>query len=185
MSATSSRSAIPRELGDARRFRSSDEAIGTAASRSPSGNQTKSERKVDVFHQGRSLMRRALLRPPSAPLAATHRHAYYLEVAERIDTTRLRLGRAQTLPARTPHPARTGDEAFAQRPADSKARRRAVWGDHRELAHHHTDAFAASSRNAPEARAREAGRDPATERPQISPEQHPINHLVAGHAPRT
>jgi transposase len=99
-------------------MRAASEALttpsATAASTSPSGSQTRnappaaSPTKAPRCCAGRSS------KPPSAPPAAAPDHAYYLQVADRLDHNRACLSLARKLCRRAHHILRgLGDEALA------------------------------------------------------------------------
>ncbi len=118
--------AILAELGDARRFKSSDDASATAASTSPSGSPTASVLPATSLTRGGALalgvVRGGPVRRP--PLLTRPR---LLPAGREPDRPqpRLPLSRAQTLPPRPPHPPRTRRRRTrADRSVDQNAARR-------------------------------------------------------------
>ena len=104
-----SATAILAELGDARRFSSSDDAVRHAGL-DVTVHQSDSKRAPGhLSDQGPEVLRWALFEAAlSGARVGSPDHGYYLQVAERIDHTRACLSLAQALPARLPRPARTG-----------------------------------------------------------------------------
>jgi hypothetical protein len=117
-----------------------------------------------LSHQGPALLRWALFEAAQcAARRSSPDHAYYLQVAQRIDHNRACLSVARKLCRRAHHILRQlGDDALAPTapPDQNTARRRCRLSDPRARARHHTDALAASSRNAPAATAHRPGRPP-------------------------
>jgi transposase len=110
-----SATAILAELGDARRFSSSDDAVRHAGL-DVTVHQSDSKRAPGhLSHQGPEVLRWALFEAAlSAARVGSPDRAYYLEVAERIDHTRACLSLARKLCRRAYHVLRElGDEALA------------------------------------------------------------------------
>jgi transposase len=107
--------AILAELGDARRFRSSDDAVRHSGLDVTVWQSDQKRAAGHLSHQGPSLLRWALFE--AAQCAARRNspdHAYYLEVAERIDHNRACLSVARKLCRRAHHILRElGDDALA------------------------------------------------------------------------
>ncbi len=110
-----SATAILAELGDARRFTSSDDAVRHCGLDVTVYQSDSKRARGHLSHQGPELLRWALFeaaqsacRPPSPD------HAYYLQVRERIDHDRACLSVARKLCRRAYHILRElGDEALA------------------------------------------------------------------------
>jgi transposase len=110
-----SATAILAELGDARRFSSSDDAVRHAGL-DVTVHQSDSKRAPGhLSHQGPEVLRWALFEAAlSAARVGSPDHGYYLQVAERIDHTRACLSVARKLCRRAYHVLRElGDEALA------------------------------------------------------------------------
>ena len=107
--------AILAELGDARRFRSSDDAVRHCGLDVTVWQSDRKRAAGHLSHQGPSVLRWALFE--AAQCAARHSspdHAYYLEVAKRIDHNRACLSVARKLCRRAHHILRElGDDALA------------------------------------------------------------------------
>jgi transposase len=107
--------AIIAELGDARRFRSSDDAVRHAGLDVTVYASDSKRAAGHLSHEGPELLRWALFE--AAQCAARRRspdHAYYLQVRERIDHNRASLSVARKLCRRAYHILRElGDEALA------------------------------------------------------------------------
>jgi transposase len=101
-----SATAILAELGDCRRFSSSDVTVYQSDSKRAAGR---------LSHEGPELLRWALYEAAvSAARTGSPDHAYYLQVAERLDHTRACLSVARKLCRRAYHILRElGDEALA------------------------------------------------------------------------
>jgi transposase len=112
---TVSATAILAELGDARRFSSSDDAVRHAGL-DVTVHQSDSKRAPGhLSHQGPEVLRWALFEAAlSGARVGSPDHGYYLQVAERIDHTRACLSLARKLCRRAYHVLRElGDEALA------------------------------------------------------------------------
>ena len=110
-----SATAILAELGDARRFSSSDDAVRHAGL-DVTVHQSDSKRAPGhLSHQGPEVLRWALFEAAlSAARVGSPDHGYYLQVAERIDHTRACLSLARKLCRRAYHILRElGDQALA------------------------------------------------------------------------
>ena len=110
-----SATAILAELGDARRFSSSDDAVRHAGL-DVTVHQSDSKRAPGhLSHQGPEVLRWALFEAAlSGARVGSPDHGYYLQVAERIDHTRACLSLARKLCRRAYHVLRElGDEALA------------------------------------------------------------------------
>jgi len=110
-----SATAILAELGDARRFSSSDDAVRHSGL-DVTVYQSDSKRAAGrLSHEGPELLRWALFEAAvSAARASSPDHAYYLQVAERLDHTRACLSVARKLCRRAYHILRElGDEGLA------------------------------------------------------------------------
>ncbi len=110
-----SATAILAELGDARRFSSSDDAVRHAGL-DITVHQSDSKRAPGhLSHQGPEVLRWALFEAAlSGARVGSPDHGYYLQVAERIDHTRACLSLARKLCRRAYHVLRElGDEALA------------------------------------------------------------------------
>src|SRR6266508_2032890 len=110
-----SATAILAELGDARRFASSDDAVRHSGL-DVTVYQSDSKRAAGrLSHEGPELLRWALFEAAvSAARASSPDHAYYLQVAERLDHTRACLSVARKLCRRAYHILRElGDEGLA------------------------------------------------------------------------
>src|SRR5437870_11409431 len=115
--------AILAELGDARRFASSDDAVRHSGL-DVTVHQSDSKRAPGhLSHEGPELLRWALFEAAlSAARAGSPDHAYYLQVAERIDHNRACLSVARKLCRRAYHILRElGDEALAPVEGDPHA----------------------------------------------------------------
>ena len=118
-----SATAILAELGDARRFASSDDAVRHSGL-DVTVYQSDSKRAAGrLSHEGPELLRWALFEAAvSAARAGSPDHAYYLQVAERLDHTRACLSVARKLCRRAYHILRElGDEALAPVDRDRQA----------------------------------------------------------------
>jgi transposase len=112
---TVSATAILAELGDARRFSSSDDAVRHAGL-DVTVHQSDSKRAPGhLSHHGPEVLRWALFEAAlSGARVGSPDHGYYLQVAERIDHTRACLSLARKLCRRAYHVLRElGDEALA------------------------------------------------------------------------
>jgi transposase len=110
-----SATAILAELGDARRFSSSDDAVRHAGL-DVTVHQSDSKRAPgQLSHQGPDVLRWALFEAAlSAARVSSPDHDYYLQVTERIDHTRACISLARKLCRRAYHVLRElGDEALA------------------------------------------------------------------------
>ena len=110
-----SATAILAELGDARRFSSSDDAVRHSGL-DVTVYQSDSKRAAGrLSHEGPELLRWALFEAAvSAARASSPGHAYYRQVAERLDHTRACLSVARKLCRRAYHILRElGDEGLA------------------------------------------------------------------------
>ncbi len=110
-----SATAILAELGDARRFSSSDDAVRHAGL-DVTVHQSDSKRAPGhLSHQGPEVLRWALFEAAlSAARVGSPDHGYYLQVAERIDHNRACISLARKLCRRAYHILRElGDEALA------------------------------------------------------------------------
>jgi transposase len=110
-----SATAILAELGDARRFSSSDDAVRHAGL-DVTVHQSDCKRAPGrLSHQGPEVLRWALFEAAlSGARVGSPDHGYYLQVAERIDHTRACLSLARKLCRRAYHVLRElGDEAIA------------------------------------------------------------------------
>jgi len=118
-----SATAILAELGDARRFASSDDAVRHSGL-DVTVYQSDSKRSPGrLSHEGPELLRWALFEAAvSAARAGSPDHAYYLRVADRLDHTRACLSVARKLCRRAYHILRElGDEALAPVDCDPHA----------------------------------------------------------------
>src|SRR6266545_3479096 len=120
-----SATAILAELGDARRFARSDDAVRHSGLDVTVYQSDEKRAPGHLSHEGPELLRWALFEAAlSAARAGSPDHAYYLEVAERIDHNRACLSVARKLCRRAYHLLRElGEEALApiERPADEEA----------------------------------------------------------------
>jgi transposase len=114
--------AILAELGDARRFRSSDDAVRHCGLDVTVWQSDRKRGAGHLSHQGPALLRWALFEAAQcAARRSSPDHAYYLEVAERIDHNRACLSVARKLCRRAHHILRElGDDALA--PVDAPRR---------------------------------------------------------------
>jgi transposase len=114
-----SASAILAELGDARRFARSDDAVRHSGLDVTVYQSDKKRAPGHLSHEGPELLRWALFEAAlSATRAGSPDHAYYLQVAERID----HLSVARKLCRRAYHILRElGDEALAPIEGDPHA----------------------------------------------------------------
>jgi transposase len=118
--------AILAELGDARRFRSSDDAVRHSGLDVTVWQSDRKRAAGHLSHQGPSLLRWALFEAAQcAARRSSPDHAYYLEVAKRIDHNRACLSVARKLCRRAHHLLRElGDDALA--PTDHQPRAKLV-----------------------------------------------------------
>jgi len=107
--------AIVAELGDARRFRSSDDAVRHCGLDITVWQSDRKRAAGHLSHQGPALLRWALFEAAQcAARRSSPDHAYYLEVASRIDHNRACLSVARKLCRRAHHLLRElGDDALA------------------------------------------------------------------------
>src|SRR5947208_80268 len=107
--------AILAELGDARRFRSSDDAVRHCGLDVTVWQSDRKRAAGHLSHQGPSLLRWALFEAAQcAARRSSPDHAYYLDVAKRIDHNRACLSVARKLCRRAHHILRDlGDDALA------------------------------------------------------------------------
>jgi transposase len=107
--------AILAELGDARRFKSSDDAVRHCGLDVTVWHSDRKRAAGHLSHQGPSLLRWALFEAAQcAARRSSPDHAYYLEVAKRIDHNRACLSLARKLCRRAHHILRElGDDALA------------------------------------------------------------------------
>jgi transposase len=107
--------AILAELGDARRFRSSDDAVRHSGLDVTVWQSDRKRAAGHLSHQGPSVLRWALFEAAQcAARRSSPDHAYYLEVANRIDHNRACLSVARKLCRRAHHILRElGDDALA------------------------------------------------------------------------
>jgi transposase len=110
-----SATAILAELGDCRRFSSSDDAVRHAGLDVTVYQSDDKRAPGRLSHEGPELLRWALFEAAvSAARAGSPDHAYYLQVAERLDHTRACLSVARKLCRRAYHILRElGEEALA------------------------------------------------------------------------
>jgi transposase len=110
-----SATAILAELGDARRFARSDDAVRHAGLDVTVYQSDNKRAPGRLSHEGPELLRWALFEAAvSAARAGSPDHAYYLQVAERLDHTRACLSVARKLCRRAYHILRElGEEALA------------------------------------------------------------------------
>jgi transposase len=110
-----SATAILAELGDCRRFRSSDDAVRHAGLDVTVYQSDDKRAPGRLSHEGPELLRWALFEAAvSAARVGSPDHAYYLQVAERLDHTRACLSVARKLCRRAYHILRElGEEALA------------------------------------------------------------------------
>ena len=103
------------ELGDCRRFGSSDDVVRHSGLDVTVYSSDRKRAAGHLSHQGPQLLRWALFEAAqSAARAASPDHGYYLEVKERIDSNRAALSIARKLCRRAYHILRElGDEALA------------------------------------------------------------------------
>ena len=118
-----SATAILAELGDARRFARSDDAVRHSGLDVTVYQSDKKRAPGHLSHEGPELLRWALFEAAlSATRAGSPDHAYYLQVAERIDHNRACLSVARKLCRRAYHVLRElGDEALAPVEGDPQA----------------------------------------------------------------
>ncbi len=118
-----SATAILAELGDARRFARSDDAVRHSGLDVTVYQSDEKRAPGHLSHEGPELLRWALFEAAlSAARAGSPDHAYYLEVAERIDHNRACLSVARKLCRRAYHILRElGDEALAPVAGDPHA----------------------------------------------------------------
>jgi transposase len=118
--------AILAELGDARRFRSSDDAVRHCGFHVTVRQSDRKRAAGHLSHQGPLLLRWALFEAAQcAARRASPDHAYYLDVAKRIDHNRACLSVARKLCRRAHHILRElGDDALA--PTDHTPRAKPV-----------------------------------------------------------
>src|SRR5918994_149876 len=120
-----SATAILAELGDARRFSSSDDAVRHAGLDITVYQSDQKRAPGRLSHEGPELLRWALYEAAvSAARASSPDRSYYLQVAERIDHNRACLSVARKLCRRAYHLLRElGEEALApiEQPADEEA----------------------------------------------------------------
>jgi transposase len=118
--------AILAELGDARRFKSSDDAVRHCGLDVTVWQSDRKRAAGHLSHQGPSLLRWALFEAAQcAARRSSPDHAYYLQVAKRIDHNRACLSVARKLCRRAHHILRElGDDALA--PTDAAPTRRLV-----------------------------------------------------------
>jgi transposase len=112
--------AILAELGDARRFKSSDDAVRHSGLDVTVWQSDRKRAAGHLSHQGPAVLRWALFEAAQcAARRSSPDHAYYLEVAKRIDHNRACLSVARKLCRRAHHLLRElGDDALA-RPSDA------------------------------------------------------------------
>jgi Transposase IS116/IS110/IS902 family len=177
--------AIVAELGDARRFRCSDDAVRHCGLDVTVHQSDNKRAPGHLSHERPELLRWALFEAAQqACRPASPDHQYYRQVARRIDHNRaclsvarklcrpqprLPLGRAQALPTRAPHPARTGEEALApiDAPTDEHVIAAAASPSTPPRACRSSRrCFAVGSRMEPAASAHQPGQPLKTERPQ-------------------
>jgi transposase len=120
-----SATAILAELGDARRFSSSDDAVRHAGLDITVYQSDEKRAPGRLSHEGPEVLRWALFEAAqSAARAGSPDRSYYLQVAERIDHNRACLSVARKLCRRAYHILRElGEEALApiEQPADEEA----------------------------------------------------------------
>jgi transposase len=118
-----SATAILAELGDARRFARSDDAVRHSGLDVTVYQSDVKRAPGHLSHEGPELLRWALFEAAlSAARAGSPDHAYYLQVAERIDHNRACLSVARKLCRRAHHILRElGDEALAPVEGDPHA----------------------------------------------------------------
>jgi transposase len=107
--------AILAELGDARRFTSSDDAVRHSGLDVTVWQSDRKRASGHISHQGPSLLRWALFEAAQcAARRSSPDHGYYLQVAQRIDHNRACLSVARKLCRRAHHILRElGDDALA------------------------------------------------------------------------
>jgi transposase len=119
-----SATAILAELGDCRRFSSSDDAVRHAGLDITVYQSDEKRAPGHLSHEGPELLRWALYEAAvSAARAGSPDHAYYLQVAERLGHTRACLSVARKLCRRAYHLLRELDEealAPIEQPADAR-----------------------------------------------------------------
>src|SRR6266540_5123564 len=118
-----SATAILAELGDARRFSSSDDAVRHAGLDVTVYQSDQKRAPGRLSHEGPELLRWALFEAAvSAARAGSPDHAYYLQVADRLDHTRACLSVARKLCRRAYHILRElGEEALTPVEGDPHA----------------------------------------------------------------
>jgi transposase len=120
-----SATAIPAELGDCRRFSSSDDAVRHAGLDITVHQSDDKRAPGHLSHEGPAVLRWALYEAAvSAARSSSPDRNYYLQVAERIDHNRARLSVARKLCRRAYHILRElGEQALApiEQPTDEKA----------------------------------------------------------------
>jgi transposase len=107
--------AILAELGDARRFRGSDDAVRHSGLDVTVWQSDRKRAAGHLSHQGPSVLRWALFEAAQcAARRSSPDHAYYLQLAQRIDHNRACLSVARKLCRRAHHILRElGDDALA------------------------------------------------------------------------
>ena len=107
--------AILAELGDARRFKSSDDAVRHCGLDVTVWQSDRKRAAGHLSHQGPAVLRWALFEAAQcAARRSSPDHAYYLQVANRIDHNRACLSVARKLCRRAHHILRElGDDALA------------------------------------------------------------------------
>src|SRR5207248_118533 len=115
--------AILAELGDARRFKSSDDAVRHSGLDVTVWQSDRKRAAGHLSHQGPALLRWALFEAAQCPAPrSSPDHAYYLQVANRIDHNRACLSVARKLCRRAHHILRAlGDDALAPIDSSTKA----------------------------------------------------------------
>jgi len=118
--------AILAELGDARRFRSSDDAVRHSGLDVTVWQSDRKRAAGHLSHQGPSVLRWALFEAAQcAARRSSPDHPYYLDVAKRIDHNRACLSVARKLCRRAHHLLRElGEDALA--PTDHEPRAKLV-----------------------------------------------------------
>lgn len=112
---------IVAELGDCRRFSSSDQAVRAAGIDVTVSESNGKRAAGHLSHQGPSMLRWALFEAAQAAARATSPdHAYYRQVRERIDHNRACLAVSRKLVRRAHHVLRRlGDQAIAPPPTQA------------------------------------------------------------------
>ncbi len=179
-----SATAILAELGDARRFGRSDDAVRHSGLDVTVYQSNDKRAPGHLSHEGPELLRWALFEAAlSATRAGSPDHGYYLQVAERIDHNRACLSVARKLCRRAYHILRElGDEALAAGRGGDRCCRLTITPTPTRACPSSRRSFAARSRTEPAARATTAwtaskDRAAASTLLRGSP---PIDHLVAG-----